>query len=338
MVRSGSADHEPDLRHCLRLRSTILELGPLPLSPNETCLDSKPYTYCHPKQRHCAKSGDWLQSRCRRMCQLCNATKQQLDWEAHHDRARLDCAKVRSPHSRCAGYFVDAGANNGDSFAMWYDVGGCWSATGVPFQTEIFSYRGEMAESAMCTPYWPDALPIELRRQYCSVVYEPNPAHYDGLLARAKQLRRRYGSNVTVLTSAFSDQNGVADFGLDTIGKDSVGSSLELSRHTVDKGGIKGRGQTLAEQGYIKKVRTVDAAEAIASLGDGRSRNVVLKIDIEGSEFTVLRHLLESGVMCRRVSHLFVEWHATSPESKGAKKWIETQLRLPCRTKLHKWM
>ena len=57
----------------------------------------------------------------------------------------------------------------------------------------------------------------------------------------------------------------------------SVGSSLEIQRHTTDAQGKKGRGPTLSEQNSLIRVRTVDAAAFLDSLGDGTSRNIVLK-------------------------------------------------------------
>jgi len=32
-------------------------------------------------------------------------------------------------------------------------------------------------------------------------------------------------------------------------------------------------------------------------------------VDVEGSEYSILRRLIESGVLCRRVTDVFVEWH-----------------------------
>jgi hypothetical protein len=39
-------------------------------------------------------------------------------------------------------------------------------------------------------------------------------------------------------------------------------------------------------------------------------------LDIEGAEFEVVPHLLVSGALCR-VSHLHIEWHATTLLSRG---------------------
>ena len=71
---------------------------------------------------------------------------------------------------------------------------------------------------------------------------------------------------------------------------------------------------------------------------------------VEGSEYAVLRRLLESGVLCRRVTDLFVEWHDVDKNLRMY-RWLQAQLNghTPssrgnekgasghCRTRLHSW-
>ena len=54
------------------------------------------------------------------------------------------------------------------------------------------------------------------------------------------------------------------------------------------------------------RIQTLDAVRYLWSL---RARTVALKLDVEGSEFTMLRDLLLSGALCARVDQLWVEWH-----------------------------
>ena len=92
-----------------------------------------------------------------------------------------------------------------------------------------------------------------------------------------------------------------------------------------------------------------------------RAARVVLKVDVEGYEFHLLRSLVSSGVLCRRVSDLLIEWHGPrrSPAPNGRHVWrqvIDTQregmphnsqimqrvlawaIRSPdCPTRLHQW-
>ena len=74
---------------------------------------------------------------------------------------------------------------------------------------------------------------------------------------------------------------------------------------------------------------------------------------MEGSEYSILRRLIESGVLCRRVTDVFVEWH-DQDANKAAFRWIHSQLNVshghyvpakglrsshlaPCPTRLLQW-
>lgn len=57
---------------------------------------------------------------------------------------------------------------------------------------------------------------------------------------------------------------------------------------------------------YVKVV-TVDTAEYLHSLCQGGGR-VILKVDIEGKEYDVLEHLIDTGAI-KLIDAMFVEWH-----------------------------
>jgi hypothetical protein len=50
-------------------------------------------------------------------------------------------------------------------------------------------------------------------------------------------------------------------------------------------------------------------------------------VDVEGSEYAVLRRLIESGVLCRRVTDVFVEWHDQAA-NMATFRWIHSQLNV----------
>ena len=105
-----------------------------------------------------------------------------------------------------------------------------------------------------------------------------------------------------------------------------MGSSLQLNRRTVNGHGKKGAGDLLSRN--VTLVPTVDAVRVVSEAG-ATGLPVVLKIDIEGSEFAVLRDLLISGALCRFVTDLFVEWHGTREGDPGT----------PANTdKVYQWM
>ena len=72
------------------------------------------------------------------------------------------------------------------------------------------------------------------------------------------------------------------------------------------------RGKTAWLSNYSISVPSVDAIKYIRSL-QGYNR-VVLKVDVEGYEFELLRALLASGALCNSaVSDLLLEWHTIRP-------------------------
>lgn len=277
VARKGSRDVASEFamddgslqRRCELLRHASARMGPLPAA---SCVDVKSFDWCSARRSLCRTGGSnytaFIHERCARMCGACNSSSAQLKWEQHHESTRRTCGKVSSP-PRCTHFYVDTGANTGDSLVSWYEHPSCFHA-GVRFP--IY-----MRQAPPCYYLWPPWLQIESRRQYCAVAFEPNPRHWDSLQRTASKMLSSFGSNVTLSNSAFSNQSAVASFGIDTIHGGSVGSSLELQRHTTDVHGKKGQGPTLTDQNSLIRVRTVDAAAFLDGLGDATSRNIVLK-------------------------------------------------------------
>jgi hypothetical protein len=55
---------------------------------------------------------------------------------------------------------------------------------------------------------------------------------------------------------------------------------------------------------------------------------IYLKIDIEGAEYALLRHLLKHPSVFRNVQYVIIEWHGRyMPREKGQQRVIERQLR-----------
>lgn len=101
---------------------------------------------------------------------------------------------------------------------------------------------------------------------------------------------------------ALSTADGEAAFGLDNATKRGFGSSLVLEHRMLDGTSKKGKGLEVGTSTI--RVRTVDALRFLRTV-DGP---IALKLDVEGSEYTILRDLLLSGLLCERVHNLFVEW------------------------------
>ena len=70
----------------------------------------------------------------------------------------------------------------------------------------------------------------------------------------------------------------------------------------MDESGKVARGAPVGE--HPIQVRTLDAVTYLRSLTAPR---ISVKLDVEGSEFELLRDLLASGALCERVENFWIE-------------------------------
>ena len=220
----------------------------------------------------------------------------------------------------CTNLFIDVGANNGNSLRFWFNP--------------TDSGHG-MAEYARIER-------AEERKSYCADVFEANP-HFNEQLSRLVRKYRSQGRSVRLFNgTAFSVGGGPVAFGVDPA--NTISSSLVRTKHV--------RGKTAWLSNYSISVPSVDAIKYIRSL-QGYNR-VVLKVDVEGYEFELLRALLASGALCSSaVSDLLLEWHTLRPSGplfdakaegmpippddlKAALLWM-TQSPVCRRLKVHQW-
>ena len=206
----------------------------------------------------------------------------------------------------CAGTFVDAGANVGDTLVSWYGDPSC--AVGP---------RQVLPNGIRCSGQWPWWLPLHVRQQWCAEVFEANPLHTRRLLHARERLEKRHGIIIGVhVQTALSTRNGNATFGLDTL--HGTGSSLQLHRRALDAKYRKGAGARVGSN--TTTVRTVDATPFLNAVRGGP---IALKLDVEGSEYDILRDLLMSGVLCKRVQTLWVEFHGAQDATRGTPAHID---------------
>ena len=229
----------------------------------------------------------------------------------------LSAAEEIAPRWNCIGTFIDAGANNGDTLRSWYTDESCAIA---PHQL-----RGKP-----CAWQWPWWLQLKERQKYCAKAYEPNSRLSHPLHHAAFILRHQLGVHIEVFNgTAFGEADGTAVFGIDQTSSNAEGSSLMLHKRTKTLAGGVGTGPEVGENRMT--VRTVDALRCFARRRRGplRSRSTwrcaslrgsllnrfdaaplsVLPSPPQGYEGRLMRNLLLSGVMCRRVQNLWVEWH-----------------------------
>lgn len=89
--------------------------------------------------------------------------------------------------------------------------------------------------------------------------------------------------------------------------------STSTVARSLDSKGKMGSGARVGN--HQTTVRTADATAFLTRLHS--TAPIALKLDVEGSEYDILRDLMMSGVLCRSVSTLWVEFHATNGAEIG---------------------
>ena len=212
-------------------------------------------------------------------------------------------ACIGSPQAlECAGIFVDAGGNKGDTLQSWYNDESCST-----------SPHKLLPKGTPCAWQWPWWLPLRYRRQWCADVFEANPEFSSRLVHLGERLQDRFRRKIYIhARTAFSTNNGSAIFGIDT-GR-GTGSSLVLERRALDLEGRKGLGPRVGDNAVL--VSTVDATAYLGFLGK-RGVPIALKLDVEGSEYEILRDVVMTGVLCRYVGTLWVEFHSIPEDASS---------------------
>lgn len=118
------------------------------------------------------------------------------------------------------------------------------------------------------------------------IAFEPNPDFFDVLITKDVD---------EVNQCAVWDKQEVIDFSVD-INSPPYGSTAIPSKKTW-------------ESGRKIKVKTVDFAEYIKDLhGRLEASKILIKMDIEGSEFRVLEHLKKTGAD-KLIYKMYIEFH-----------------------------
>jgi len=151
-------------------------------------------------------------------------------------------------------------------------------------------------------------------RDICVFAWEPNPAH----AVRHQKLEVAYASlgwRYHYMPFGAGDQDGTLTFR--HIGdEDKKEWGFSAARAPVKEGEDGG----IEEKVPVKRLSAWLAQEIQGRLppekihgvygdGPGSEPTVVMKLDIEGSEFIVLPDLMFTGVLCETVDHIFGEFH-----------------------------
>jgi FkbM family methyltransferase len=123
------------------------------------------------------------------------------------------------------------------------------------------------------------------------IVFEPNPNCYNSLLGKFS------GTNVIVKNQAVHNENGSINFYIPSSDMYSVGGTINSDFHN-----------SLFEGTYDGsiEVETIDLSEYVKTLIP--DYEIYLKLDIEGSEYDVLEHMINEKTI-DSIKKLFVEFH-----------------------------
>ena len=144
------------------------------------------------------------------------------------------------------------------------------------------------------------------RCDVCVVGIEPNPMHTARLRTMEASLTAA-GIGVVILHAAATDAYSVASMSktkADVSHEHWAAHLVAVPEETKDR-----RGAVM--------VRTVDLAQLVQELDRRQRRSaaergqLVMKIDIEGSEFVALPQMVMTGALCA-VDDIFLEWHSTN--------------------------
>lgn len=202
--------------------------------------------------------------------------------------------------------YIDLGANNGDS---------------------ILSFFGMNPNKE-----YPSILDAETiaQKNWLVYVFEANPAFNSDIVNVVQRVKSKY-TNVTfkIFTeTAIWIYNGQVKFYLDTVGRKRVSSSLKETHRGV----IRSR----------KVSVNVTCIDIVSLLSEFTKEDlVIMKIDIEGSEYEMLAHMIVNNVV-ELVDYLAVEYHNNvlekTPHSLITSESMLDFIIRKFNTKLVKWI
>jgi len=171
-------------------------------------------------------------------------------------------------------------------------------------------YQAEKYPGALALPVFDQYFGPGRRCNVCSIGFEPNPSHRAHLYALQERFNNA-GIGVLIFFGAANTHTGVLKYGT---------KSKKVDKKQDWGGSVVRASNSKLGQSYFRSVRSIDVARIIRTLdshlrnqrrGSRVSSKIVMKSDIEGSEFTVFPHLLFTNTICS-IDFLFAEWHERS--------------------------
>ena len=205
---------------------------------------------------------------------------QERRFEELRSKYRAEIREFETWFQGCTHLLLDLGGNRGDSILRWL--------------TEK-SYSGRAKDQSVDKFY-----SLQARQEFCVLSFEPNSKFASVLHTVESSLQER-GFKVKVKTNtAVSDKFSRSMIYIDDASTHSYGTSL-LPEKKVNFGG------KFHKLGKGQPVNLVDLTLIMSSI----PKNVesVVKMDIEGGEYDVLRSLVPSGLACS-INLLLIEYHS----------------------------
>lgn len=153
--------------------------------------------------------------------------------------------------------------------------------------------------------------PTRANREVCSIGFEPNPLHYEHH-HRLRDVYKAKGWHYELVAAAA----GARPANLTFYHNKNYNSRGNKKYQAPELGfGVKPRGT-----GGSVTVPVIDFADFLIKHVHGRRLpeaatprslppRVVVKMDIEGAEYAVVPHLIDTGALCQAVSFITFEWH-----------------------------
>jgi FkbM family methyltransferase len=192
-------------------------------------------------------------------------------------------------------FYIDLGANDGSSVESFVGVpgrrnvaiDGSGKAPGLSDLTGIMNETSQtnMSVARTATAVWN------------VIAFEGNPLFNQKLEAKRANLlsEGKVKSYKLYNGTAISVKDGFVDFVLDNNGAGDAGSTLQTdSRSAV--------GRTL-------RTPMVDILTLFKTHHIRRQDHVVVKVDVEGHEYDLVRRMIVTGLLDRYIDKLAVEWH-----------------------------
>jgi FkbM family methyltransferase len=188
--------------------------------------------------------------------------------------------------------YIDVGANDGSSVRTFID-----EMLNITGNGRDVAHNGIQAIEAFSSPFYDKAISWTVH------AFEPNPRYNSQLEDTCKHLL------TTKKTASCRLHLGTAMFVKD--GNMTFYSDQE-NGNTGDAGAsLKSTSRSIKPSHASYSVHVVDVVSLFARMHIRRSDFVVLKLDVEGAEFEIVRRILLHGLM-DYIDKIAVEWHHTN--------------------------